>query len=47
MPGPGDVEMVYTPSDGSKPVKYLVHSFSGGGGVSMAMFNTDEVMNLD
>ena len=35
--------MMYTPSDGSEPVKYLVHSFSGDGGVAMGMFNTDEV----
>jgi len=34
---------MYTPSDGSEPVKYLVHSFSGDGGVAMGMFNTDEV----
>lgn len=43
VPGPGKVEMMYTPSDGSEPVKYLVHSFSGDGGVAMGMFNTDEV----
>lgn len=42
VPGPGKVEMMYTPSDGSEPVKYLVHSFSGDGGVAMGMFNTDE-----
>lgn len=35
--------MMYTPSDGSESVKYLVHSFSGDGGVAMGMFNTDEV----
>lgn len=42
VPGPGKVEIVYTPADGSKPVKYLVHNFSNEGGVSMGMFNTDE-----
>ncbi|XP_029205320.2 isocitrate dehydrogenase [NADP] cytoplasmic-like [Acropora muricata] len=42
VPGPGKVEIVYTPADGSEPVKYLVHNFSNEGGVSMGMFNTDE-----
>lgn len=46
VPGPGEVEMLYTPSDGSKPIRYLVHSFSNGGGVAMGMFNTDEVKYL-
>ncbi|XP_015749652.1 PREDICTED: isocitrate dehydrogenase [NADP] cytoplasmic-like [Acropora digitifera] len=44
VPGPGKVEIVYTPADGSEPVKYLVHNFSNEGGVSMGMFNTDEVI---
>lgn len=42
VPGPGEVEMVYTPADGSEPVKFLVNKFSIGGGVAMGMFNTDE-----
>ena len=39
--------MVYTPSDGGKPIRYLVHNFTNGGGVSMGMFNTDEVIVAD
>ena len=37
------MEMIYTPADGSEPIKYVVHNFIDGGGVSMGMFNTDEV----
>lgn len=43
VPGNGKVEMIYTPEDGGPPTKYVVHEFSKGGGVSMGMFNTDEV----
>lgn len=43
VPGAGKVEMVFTPSDGSQPIKHVVHNFSDGGGVAMGMFNTDEV----
>lgn len=28
VPGPGKVEMIYTPTDG-KPIKYVVHEFEG------------------
>ena len=45
VPGPGEVEMVYTPADGGEPIRYLVHNFTNGGGVSMGMFNTDEVIH--
>lgn len=38
--------MVFTPSDGSKPIKHVVHDFTDGGGVAMGMFNTDEVNRL-
>ena len=41
--GEGKVEIVYTPRNGSEPVKYTVHDFSGNGGVVLGMFNTDEV----
>ena len=36
------MELVYTPLDGSEPVKYTVHNFHGAG-VCMGMFNTDDV----
>lgn len=42
VPGAGKVEMLFTPSDGSKPIKHVVHDFTDGGGVAMGMFNTDE-----
>ncbi len=32
VPGPGRLEMTYTPADGGKPVKYEVFNFQGGGG---------------
>jgi isocitrate dehydrogenase len=37
---PGRVELVYTPEGGGEPVRLLVNDFRGGG-VAMAMFNTD------
>jgi len=42
VPGAGKVEMVFTPSDGSQPIKHVVHNFTDCGGVAMGMFNTDE-----
>ncbi|KAK2566320.1 Isocitrate dehydrogenase [NADP] cytoplasmic [Acropora cervicornis] len=42
VPGPGKVEIVYTPADGSEPVKYLVHNFSNEGGVSMGISMHDD-----
>uniref|UniRef100_A0AAZ1XNY3 isocitrate dehydrogenase (NADP(+)) n=1 Tax=Oreochromis aureus TaxID=47969 RepID=A0AAZ1XNY3_OREAU len=41
VPGPGKVEMTYTPANG-EPVKYLVHEFEGTGGVALGMYNTDK-----
>ena len=41
IPGPGKLELVYTPQGGS-PQTYTVYDFSGGG-VGMAMYNTDKV----
>lgn len=35
--------MSFTPADGGEPIKYVVHEFTTGGGVSMGMFNTDAV----
>ncbi|XP_032239088.1 isocitrate dehydrogenase [NADP] cytoplasmic isoform X2 [Nematostella vectensis] len=41
VPGPGKVEIVYSPADGGEPIKYTVNEFKDGGGVTMGMFNTD------
>jgi isocitrate dehydrogenase len=38
---PGKVELVYTPDDGGEPERLLVNDFQGGG-VAMAMYNTDK-----
>ena len=43
IPGNGKVEISFTPADGGEPVKYVVHEFTKGGGVTMGMFNTDAV----
>lgn len=40
VPGPGKLEMVFTPPSG-QPVKYTVHDYKGAG-VALGMFNTDE-----
>lgn len=34
--------MVFTPEDGSEPIRYDVYEFSSEGGVAMAMYNTDD-----
>ena len=44
-PGPGRVQLVYTPADGGKPVEMTVYDFKGKG-VAMAMYNTDDVCDL-
>merc|ERR1719186_325042 len=41
VPGNGTVEMVYTPEGGAAE-RMKVFDFKAGGGVSMAMYNTDE-----
>ncbi|TEB25547.1 isocitrate dehydrogenase [Coprinellus micaceus] len=41
VPGPGRLQLVYTPADGSAPVSMNVYDFKAGG-VAMAMYNTDE-----
>lgn len=43
-PKPGKVEVVYTP-EGGKPEHVEVFTFKNSGGVTMAMYNTDEVSN--
>ncbi|KAJ7611802.1 hypothetical protein FB45DRAFT_1119265 [Roridomyces roridus] len=40
-PGPGKLEMVYTPADGSPATTMNVYDFVGKG-VAMSMYNTDE-----
>ena len=40
--GNGSIEMVYTPKDGAEQ-RMKVFEFEQGGGVSMCMYNTDEV----
>ncbi|KAK0223650.1 hypothetical protein IW262DRAFT_1447503 [Armillaria fumosa] len=40
-PGPGKLQLVYTPTDGSQPTTLNVYDFKGPG-VAMSMYNTDE-----
>ncbi|KAG6819929.1 hypothetical protein H0H93_007328 [Arthromyces matolae] len=40
-PGPGKLQLVYTPKDGSAPTTLEVYDFKGKG-VAMSMYNTDE-----
>jgi isocitrate dehydrogenase len=40
-PGPGTLEMVYTPKDGGKPEVIKVYDYQGGG-VALTMYNTDD-----
>lgn len=44
-PGPGKLQLVYTPTDGSAPTALDVYDFKGKG-VAMSMYNTDEVRAL-
>jgi len=37
---PGTLELIYTPTDGSAPQRHVVYEYQGGG-VAMAMYNTD------
>ena len=41
-PGPGKLQLVYTPANGSEPTTMNVYDFKGPG-VAMSMYNTDEV----
>jgi isocitrate dehydrogenase len=43
VPGPGKLEVSFTPEDGSEVMKYTVFDFRNSGGVAMCMYNTDEV----
>ncbi|KAI0049533.1 isocitrate dehydrogenase [Auriscalpium vulgare] len=40
-PGPGKLQLVYTPEDGAAPTTLEVYDFKGKG-VALAMYNTDE-----
>ncbi len=40
VPGPGTMELVFTPGDGSKPVRREVHKFEGSG-IVQGIHNTD------
>lgn len=40
--GPGKLEFIFTPENG-KEQRFEVFNFKSGGGVGMAMYNTDEV----
>ncbi|XP_063286193.1 isocitrate dehydrogenase [NADP] cytoplasmic [Pelobates fuscus] len=42
VPGPGTVEISFTPKDGGEPIKYVVNKFEDCGGVALGMFNTDQ-----
>jgi len=44
-PGPGKLQLVYTPADGGKQEVMNVYDFKGRG-VAMSMYNTDEVWRL-
>ncbi|KAJ5594148.1 Isocitrate dehydrogenase [Penicillium hispanicum] len=41
IPGPGKIELVYTPADG-EPEKVQVYEFKNGGGVTQVQYNTDD-----
>jgi isocitrate dehydrogenase len=41
VPGAGKLEIKFTPKDGGPPMEYVVHEYNGGG-VAMAMYNTDQ-----
>lgn len=41
IPGPGKLELVYTPANG-QPESVQVYDFQSGGGVAMSMYNTDD-----
>jgi hypothetical protein len=45
-PGPGKLELIYTPKEGGDKVVMNVYDFKGPG-VAMAMYNTDEVSVLN
>ncbi|KAH7938047.1 hypothetical protein HPB49_019516 [Dermacentor silvarum] len=40
----GKVELVFTPADGGEKQKHVVFDFKNSGGVTMAMYNTDDTV---
>lgn len=44
-PGPGKLQLVFTPADGEKATVMDVYDFKGPG-VAMSMYNTDEVRDI-
>ncbi|KAM4026374.1 isocitrate dehydrogenase [NADP] cytoplasmic isoform 1-T2 [Anomaloglossus baeobatrachus] len=42
VPGPGMVELSFTPKNGGEQIKYVVHNFEDCGGVALGMYNTDQ-----
>lgn len=43
VPGPGKLELKFTPTDGSQAQNFNVFDFTESGGVALAMYNTDKV----
>jgi len=41
VPGAGTLELKFTPKDGGEPIVHVVNEYQGGG-VALAMFNTDQ-----
>lgn len=42
VPGPGRVELFFTPKNGGERIQYVVHNFEDCGGVALGMYNTDK-----
>ncbi|XP_052675215.1 isocitrate dehydrogenase [NADP] cytoplasmic-like [Crassostrea angulata] len=42
VPGPGKLELKFTPTDGSQAQNFNVFDFTESGGVALAMYNTDK-----
>jgi len=42
VPGNGKLEIKFTPADGKEPMNFEVFEYKEGGGVALAMYNTDK-----
>lgn len=42
LPGPGKLELVFTPTNGGKPIAREIFNFKGQGGIGLGMYNTTE-----